>query len=122
MLLVIKVLGSLLLMIGLAAIVFPAIAKKKLHFFFEDQWLNMVSGLRIIIGFFLITAAPMSMHPTLLLVAGMAVIGMGFGVLLLTHKQIIQTEIWWLERDQNQIRMLSLLPIGIGSLLYFAGS
>jgi len=122
MLLAVKIIGILLLFIGIIAIFFPSSMKHKLNFFFDDRWISYVSVFRILLGFFLVTASPMSSYPTLLLIAGIVVIFTGFSIPLLSTKKIRRMEMWWLERDELQVRTLAALPISIGGLLVIISS
>jgi len=60
----VALIGILILGIGLAVLVSPALLRDLLHRFLEFRWVYWVSGARVVVGVVLIIAAPAIAFPT----------------------------------------------------------
>lgn len=110
-------LGAVSLLIGVLLFLMPAFMKKKLHFFFDYRWVNVVLVIRLLLGFLLVGIAPATKYPSFFLFLGVIVIFIAITVPFMGSQRINAMSDWWLARSNSILRVWSLVPVALGILL-----
>lgn len=113
--------GLLILGIGLAVSLAPAVLRGLLHQFLEFRWVYWVSGLRVLVGGILVAAAPATRLPGLVLGLGALLIAAGVSIPLLGEGRVNQMAEWWIRQSDQMLRTWGALAVVLGASLAWTG-
>ncbi len=105
---VIPALAAVLFLISLLLFIFTGFMKKRLYFFFEQKWVNVVIVLRMLAGFLVIASAPASGAPNLMLFLGVAVIFIAFTTPFVSTQRLDELGEWWLSLSTLTLKLWAL--------------
>jgi len=117
---VITSIASILALISIMLLLFTSTMKKLLFFFFSPRWINVVIILRMLMGFFVIGAAPFTGFPNMMLFLGIVIIFLGMAVPFFSDKSLEDMACWWLSQSNWMLRLYALFFIPLWLFFIFA--
>jgi hypothetical protein len=116
----VAVVGLLMLGIGLAVLVSPAVLRDLLHRFLEYRWVYWVSGLRVLAGAVLVIAAPTTKLPDFILLLGVLLLAAGTSLPFLGKERVDRMAEWWLRLPNGLLRLWGTLATALGGVVAWA--
>ena len=118
---VVSVIGLLIALEGILFLIKPEYVKKLISFFVKGKSLYLAAVLRIAIGVvFLIFA--MSCHiPWLVIAFGLLAAFAGIIMFIIKLEKQKAYLLWWQQRSLLSIRLIALLTLAIGAIIFYAG-
>ena len=120
MITLVKLIGLLLAVLGVAYILEPKILKLILAFFQVEKRVYIASGIRILIGIILLAGAPQCRMPWIVVIIGILALVSGVLALILGVEKCKEMIKKFEEKPTKTLRMLSLIPIALGLILLYA--
>ena len=105
---IIPALAAILFLISLALFLFTGFTQRRLHFFFDQKWINVVIILRTLTGFIILAAAPASGAPELMLFLGAGIIFLAFTTPFMSDEHLVALSEWWLSRSTLMLKLWAL--------------
>ncbi len=94
--------------------------KHILHFFFAPRWINAVIVVRMLMGFVIISAAPFTGFPNMMLFLGIVVIFLAMTMPFFSENTLFQMSEWWLAQSNWMLRLYALIFAPIWMFFIFA--
>ncbi|MCG6985380.1 MAG: hypothetical protein LJE61_09315 [Thiocapsa sp.] len=117
----VALMGFLMLAIGLAVLVSPAVLRDLLHGFLEFRWVYWVSGLRVLAGAALVVAAPATKLPDFILLFGVLMLAAGTSIPFLGKARVDGMAEGWLRQSEAMLRAWGALAAVLGAVVAWAG-
>ena len=121
MLSLVVLIGFLMLVIGVAVVVSPAVLRGMLHQFLEARWVYWVSGARVLLGSILVVAASSTGFPGFVRALGVILIAAGVTIPLLGEELVNGIAEWWLRQSDGMLRGWGTLAAVLGAVVGWAG-
>ena len=106
---IIPALAAILFLISFALFLFTGFTKNHLYFFFNQKWVNVVIVVRILTGFLVLAAAPVSGAPELMLILGAGIIFIAFTTPFVSDEHLEAMAEWWLSLSNLALKAWALL-------------
>lgn len=106
---VIPALAAVLFLISFILFLFTGFTKKRLYFFFDQKWVNVVIVVRLLTGFLILAAAPASGAPEIMLILGAGIIFIGFTTPFVSDEHLEALADWWLSLSNLALKAWALL-------------
>lgn len=117
---VIKIIGVLIILLGLLYIVKPQIMKSLLEFFKQGSRIYIAGLLRLVLAaVFLISATECRIQWVIIALGILMMLG-GLLVFVLGPKKISPILEWWQRQSMMLLRVLALIALAIGALIIYA--
>jgi membrane protein HdeD len=113
--------GGLLLGLGLAVSVTPAVLRRFLQPFLEPRWRYWMSGLRVLLGGVLVAAAPATRLRGFVLGLGVLLMLAGASVPFLGEGRTRAMADWWGAQSDSALRTWGALAGLVGAILIWTG-
>jgi len=117
---VIKIIGIVVIVIGIAYLVKPGIMKWLLDFFKKGPRIYIAGLLRFVLGVVFLLAATKCSRPVIIGVLGVLFLLGGFLIFILGPKRITPILEWWQKQPEWVMRALALLTGAFGVLIIYA--
>jgi len=117
MVMLVKLIGIVILVGGVAFILNPDIIKQYMTFWVKGKRLYLGAGLSIIIGVLLLFAASHCEVAWVITIFGIMAAIKGITLFLLGPGKITSMIKWWIERPLNLLRFFGIISLAIGVLL-----
>ena len=95
----VALIGFLILGVGIAVVISPAILRKLIHQAIEYRWIYWVSGLRVLMGGILVVAASNTRMPGFITGLGVLLVAAGVSLPLLGEERVDWMASWWLRQS-----------------------
>ncbi len=117
---VIKIIGIIVIVLGIAYLVKPGIMKWLLEFFKKGSSIYIAGLLRFVLGVVFLLAARECSKPTIIGVLGVLFLLGGFLIFILGPKRTRPILEWWQRKPEWVMRALALLTAAFGVLIIYA--
>lgn len=117
---VITFIAGVLFVISLLLLLVTSPMKRVLYFFFDARWINVVIIIRMLMGFIIISAAPFTGFPNLMLFLGIAVIFLAMTMPFFSEESLDNMSQWWLAQSNWMLRLYALIFAHIWLFFVFA--
>ncbi len=117
---IITSIASILFLITVLLFFLTAPMKQLLHFFFAPRWINAVIVVRMLMGFIIISAAPFTGFPNMMLFLGIAVIFLAMTMPFFSEDSLHEMSEWWLSQSNWMLRVYALIFAPIWMFFIFA--
>ncbi len=114
--------GSILVGLGLVALVRPASLSRWLASWQQDRALRAALALRFGVGALLVAAAPQCRAPQVVLALGLLVLLSGLVGVLLGAARLRALARWWSKRPAAVVRLWAASVVGLGAFFVYAGT
>ena len=120
MVMVVRILGVAIIVLGLVFIVKPLVLRAYLTFWREKKRIRFGAAIAGVVGIVLLVAAPQCRWTWLIIVFGIWSLIKGVLLLVLSQQKINAYLDWWLNRPTKVLGPLGLLAMVFGALLVCA--
>ncbi len=117
---IITFIATVLFLISVLLFFFTGTMKRLLYFFFDERWINVVIIIRMLMGFIIITAAPFTGFPNMMLFLGIAIIFLAMTIPFFSESSLDQMAQWWLLQSNWMLRFYALIFAPIWLFFIFA--
>ncbi len=117
---VIKIIGIIIVVVGIAYLVRPGIMKWLMEFFKKGSNIYLGGLLRLALAVVFLLAATSCKKTWIIIVLGILFLFGGILVLILGPKRITPILEWWLKKPNWILQVLALLTVAFGVLIIYA--
>lgn len=117
---VIKIIGVIVIVVGIAYIVRPGIMKWLLEFFKKGSNIYIAGLLRFVSGIIFLLAARECSKPVIIGVLGVLFLLGGFLIFILGPKRAAPFLEWWLKKPNWVLQVLAVIAMLFGVLIIYA--
>jgi uncharacterized protein YjeT (DUF2065 family) len=117
MLIVVKLVGIILAIMGIVFLISPGLMKRYVGSWQKDRRLKVVGLWRLLIGLIFILAAPRARLAGIIFALGILVLIKGIAIYVLKWEKVISMLKWWQSGPDTVMRFMSLLLLAVGALI-----
>ena len=120
MVLIVKLIGIAILVLGVVYLLSPNVMKQCIGFWAKGKRVQMGGGLSLLFGVILLVAA--SRCAVTWVVATFGVLGLikGVALFVLGSEKVIAWINWWRERPDPILRLIGVIALTVGALLIYS--
>ena len=115
-----KLIGLLILGVGVWFLIQPSAVKRVLDFFLEGKRIYAKGAIRAVLGLLILLAVPSAHHGAVLLVLGVMMSTSGILVFLIGLERIRTLLEWWKGSSVTVFRVMALLAMFIGAMILYS--
>jgi len=119
---VISIIGILVVLEGIVFLLKPAWAKKTISFFSQGRFVYLAGVIRILLGVLFLIYARGCVWTWFVIIFGLLMCAAGVCVFLINIDKLKAYLNWWLQRSDITIRIISVVAIILGSIIFYAGT
>ena len=120
MLLLVRLVGLLILGLGVYFVINPEKMKAYFNFWKKDKRIYWIGGLRILIGILFIKASSFCKWDIFIMILGILVLIKGIMIFVLGKDRVIKIVEKWVTKPEDAIRRLAVIAVTLGVLILFA--
>lgn len=120
MLTIVKIIGVLLIALGIIFFLKPLFMRKWINFLRRDYKIYIIGFLRIVFGILFLFAVSGSRLPGVILALGILMLLSGVFILILGPKKGRKILDWYEKKSDNFCRILAVLVFAIGLLIMYS--
>jgi len=122
MIIVVKLLGILMICMGLANLINPILMKKMISFWKQGKRIYAGGLLRVLFGIIFLLASSYSQvrQPCVLAVLGVLMILGGMLIFILGPEKMKAILGWWDKKPASVLRLIAILALAIGTLVIYS--
>ena len=120
MLILVKLIGLLILGLGIVFLLNPQTIKKLISYFRKGKKIYLAAVLRLLFGLIFLSAFPLSALPRVIYVFGVLFLASGTAILILGPRRTIPILDWYNKQSVSTLRFLSLPIIALGILIFYS--
>ena len=120
MVIVVRLIGIFITVMGLVFALSPTGMKQVLDFFAKGKRVYLIGILRILFGIIFLLAASLCKWTEVIRVLGILFIIAGSFIFILGIRKVKSVVEWWSKKPALTLRLLSLVPVILGVLIIYA--
>jgi uncharacterized protein YjeT (DUF2065 family) len=120
MILIVRIIGIVISLIGLAFLINPALMKKFISFMKKADRIYAIGVLRLILGTIFIMAATAANCSAVITVIGILMVIGGVLVFALGKNRVTAVMEWYLKMPDSNMRLFAIVPVLLGTLILFS--
>jgi len=120
MILLVKLIGILMLCMGVIYILNPALMKKMISFWKQDKRVYAGGLLRLLFGVIFLWSAAQAKLPAVIYVLGILMLLGGVFIFIMRLEKIKRMLDWWDKKPDSISRLIAILILAIGALVIYS--
>ena len=120
MILIMRIMGVVVSLIGLTFLMNPALMKKFISFMKEAKRIYAIGVLRFVFGTIFIFAAPQAGCGAIIMAIGILIVIGSILVFALGTKRVMAMMEWYLKMPDSNMRLFAIVPVLLGILIIFS--
>jgi len=117
---VIKIIGSVLVLLAVLYLIKPDVTKGLIGFFKEGKRLYLAGLLRLVLAVIFLLAASQCYVPAVIIVLGILFLLGGLLIFVLGPGKLRPMLEWWQRQSPLLLRIIGLITLAIGALIIYA--